>query len=76
MTASPLGEGARQDERDLWTALEVGQLPRQARTTLGMPTRRVEYLCEKWARKRIYDYGVSCDLGWSIAPGSGRENER
>jgi hypothetical protein len=63
---SPLSEGARQDERDLWDRVIAGQWPREAGIALGIPRKRVEYLCEKWTSKRIYDYGVSCDLGWPI----------
>lgn len=59
-----LGEGARDDERALYAALLDGELPRYAGHRLGIPPARTEYLCLKWARKRIYDYGVVCDLGW------------
>lgn len=56
--------GAKPDEMALWAALVAGEWPRTAGPRLGIPSRRVWYLCEKWARQGIYDYGVSCDLGW------------
>ena len=56
--------GAKPDELALWAALEAGEKPREAGTRLGIAPNRVEYLCNKWARQRIYDYGVVHDLGW------------
>ena len=56
--------GAKPDELALWQALEQGEWPRDAGHRLGIPPNRVEYLCNKWARQRIYDYGVVHDLGW------------
>jgi hypothetical protein len=55
---------AQDDEKRLWAAVEAGEWPSDAGHRLGIPPKRVQYLCLKWARKRIYDYGVSCDLGW------------
>lgn len=52
------------DEEALWKALEQGEWPRDAGRRLGINGKRVQYLCEKWAKKGIYDYGVSSDLGW------------
>lgn len=52
------------DEQALWDALAAGEQPRTAGPRLGIPPKRVWYLCEKWSRRRIYGYGVSCDLGW------------
>lgn len=60
----PLSLDAKPDERRLWDALVNGEWPRDAGRRLGIPRKRVWYLCEKWARKQIYDYGVTCDLGW------------
>lgn len=54
----------KNDEINLWKYLESGIYPRDAAITLGMHHKRVEYLCNKWAKKGIYDYGVVCDLGW------------
>jgi hypothetical protein len=54
------------DERALWEALRAGEQPRTAGPRLGIAPKRVRYLCEKWARRGIYDYGVSCDLGWEV----------
>ena len=31
---------------------------------LGMDSKRVCYLCQKWSDKGWYEYGVSVDLGW------------
>lgn len=59
------------DELALWNAFgedpEQHVWPRYAGIALNMPPRRVQYLCEKWARQGIYDYGVACDLGWKVA---------
>ncbi len=60
----------RDDEKALWAALLTGEQPRYAGRRLGVPPRRVEYLCEKWARKGAYEYGVVHDLGWLTAPAS------
>ena len=57
----------RQDEIELWSAFGDGtthSTPRGAGIALGIPSKRVNYLCEKWARQRRYDYGVCVDLGW------------
>lgn len=54
----------KDDERALWAALLAGEQPRTAGHRLGIHPNRVRYLCEKWARRGIYDYGVSHDLGW------------
>ena len=59
--------GAKQDEKALWAAIQMpGATPRAAGWFLGMPPRRVRYLCEKWARRRIYEYGTVYDLGWPV----------
>ena len=60
-----LGAGARPDERALWAALLAGERPRDAGRRLGIHPARVAYLCGKWTRRRIYDYGVCSDLGWA-----------
>jgi hypothetical protein len=56
--------GAKPDEHELWAALLAGETPRAAGQRLGIPHRRVVYICEKWSRQRIYNYGVTADLGW------------
>lgn len=56
--------GAKPDELALWAAMEQGEWPRDAGPRLGIPPNRVEYLCLKWVRQGIYDYGVVHDLGW------------
>lgn len=52
------------DERALYARVRAGEKPRYAGEALGMPPKRVEYLCDKWGRKGWYDSGVSEDLGW------------
>lgn len=60
------GMEKRQDEKDLWSALLNGEKPRDAGIRLGIPPRRVEYLCNKWSVKGVYEWGVVYDLGWPI----------
>ena len=52
------------DEAELWAALLTGEHPRTAGERLGIPPKRVIYLCLKWSRQGVYDYGTSADLGW------------
>jgi hypothetical protein len=54
------------DEAALWAAVVAGEKPRRAGERMGIHPNRVIYLCEKWARKGIYDYGVTADLGWAL----------
>ena len=58
----------RPDEALLWAAFgtdgEPHRWPRDAAAALGIPAGRVVYLCEKWTRKGVYDYGVNALLGW------------
>lgn len=60
----------RADEVALWAAFgtdgEPHRWPRDAAAALGIPYGRAEYLCEKWARKGIYEYGVAAQLGWKL----------
>jgi hypothetical protein len=59
----------REDESLLWLSFGLNaehDTPRSAGRALGIAPRRVEYLCEKWARKGWYDYGVAHDLGWKV----------
>jgi hypothetical protein len=58
--------GAKPDELALWARVAAGERPRDAGRDLGIPSGRVEYLCEKWASAGIYEYGVSADMGWPI----------
>lgn len=55
------------DEAALWAALLAGEWPRDAGARLNIPPNRVRYICLKWSRKGIYDYGVTYDLGWATA---------
>lgn len=54
------------DENKLWEAVLTGKSPRDAGKKLGIHPKRVDSLCEKWARQGKYDYGVCCDLGWPV----------
>lgn len=56
--------GAKPDEMALWAALEARGETTRCGARLDIPPNRVEYLCLKWARQGIYDYGVVHDLGW------------
>ena len=40
--------------------------PRRVGVELGIDTKRVQYLCGKWADRDWYDYGVCVDLGWFL----------
>lgn len=53
------------DEINLWEAVVAGETPRAAGVRLGIDSKRVIGLCEKWARQGNYEYGVSADLGWT-----------
>lgn len=57
------------DERRLLRLVADGVKPRDAGEALGIPWKRVAYICEKWSRKGWYDYGVTVDLGWLEQPG-------
>lgn len=64
-----MSTGRRPDEVALWWMICEDKItPREAGIRLGMNHKRVWYLCEKWARRGIYDYGVSCDLGSVFTP--------
>ena len=69
MTTDP-STAQRQDERDLWAAFgdaAAYRTPRGAGIALGIPNKRVEYLCHKWTKAGIYNWGVSIDMGWKEA---------
>ena len=57
------------DEIALWNSFGGGVSPRQAGQELGINHKRIDYLCAKWSKQGIYDYGVCVDLGWK-APGA------
>lgn len=40
--------------------------PREVGAELGIPWKRVAYLCGKWDDKGWYEYGVCVDLGWFL----------
>lgn len=56
------------DEAKLWLRVADGATPRDANSAIGIPRNRLIYLTErKWTRNRIYEYGVTCDLGWMVS---------
>ena len=59
-----MSQPVRADETALWAALVAGETVRDAGERLGIPPNRVRYLCEKWSRKGVYEWGISHDLGW------------
>lgn len=61
--------GRREDEDRLWAAVLAGATPRDAGIELGMPWKRITYLCGKWAKQGRYEYGVTIDLGWPTPKG-------
>lgn len=62
----------KHDERALLDAAIAGERPRYAGQRLGINYKRVKFLCEKWATKGMYDYGVTADLGWVTPKGMER----
>lgn len=52
------------DEQALREAVLKGELPRAAGERLGIPSKRVVYLCIKWSGQGWYDYGVAPDCGF------------
>jgi hypothetical protein len=58
--------GAHPDEHQLWIMTKNGERPRDAGRALGIHPARVIYICEKWTRHGIYEYGVCADLGWPL----------
>lgn len=63
------------DERALLLAVAAGDQPRDAGARLGIHHRRVDYLCEKWTGKGLYDWGVSVDTGWLTDAGRARAEQ-
>lgn len=39
---------------------------------IGIPDKRIDYLCEKWARQGFTDYGINAVNGW-FNPGAPME---
>lgn len=70
-----MSEPIRDDEKALWARVEAGELPRYAGQALGIPSKRVAYLCEKWSRQGRYNYGVSVDMGWPEVTPTDREEQ-
>ena len=55
------------NEKQLWEAFpNPYKTPREAGKALNIAPKRVQYLCKKWSKKGIYEYGVSIDLGWKV----------
>ncbi len=62
----------RDDEMVLLTAIQFKpntETVRDVIVRLGMPTKRTDYLLEKWARKGWYQWGVVIDMGWLTPEG-------
>ena len=57
------------DARVLFAAVGSGATPRDAAKRIDMNHKRMGRLCEKWAARGLYDYGVSLDLGWLTVKG-------
>jgi hypothetical protein len=61
----------KDDERELLERLQkrTNEDPnppyvRQLVADIGMNEKRAAYICEKWADKGLYDYGISSLAGW------------
>lgn len=56
------------DEYELWRSFGQGdepfRYPAEAAEALGIPFNRMRYLCLKWARAGIYEYGTWFGHGW------------
>lgn len=64
-----ISHAAKQDESMLWAMLVLaGVPPRAGAAVIGVPRNRLVAICYKWSDAGIYDYGVTCDLGWVDAP--------
>ncbi|KKL47363.1 hypothetical protein LCGC14_2336310 [marine sediment metagenome] len=60
------------NETFLWDRISTGRSPRDiisSMLVLGMirNSKQAWRTLEKWAKKGLYDYGVSLDLGWKVA---------
>lgn len=58
--------GAKEDERLLLRTLQSMDRPyvREVVRQLGINEKRAAYICDKWADRRWYDYGVNVLAGW------------
>ncbi len=55
----------KRDEQKLFKLVEhTGKWPRAIAKAIGMHPKRCRYICDKWADKGIYEYGVSVEMGW------------
>ena len=55
------------DEKLLWESFGEGTTNVYPKDVpIKMPPKRMRYLCEKWAAKGIYEWGVIYDLGWKV----------
>jgi len=63
------------DERALLAHVVNGRWPRDAAVAVGMHWKRCFRICEKWAGRGWYDFGVSADLGWLTEAGKRAASE-
>jgi hypothetical protein len=52
------------EEEKLFREVNRGQTAEAAGARLGMPAARVNRLCLKWAKKKLYTYRTSPEVGW------------
>lgn len=64
---TPIGK----DEADAIQAMLAGGNPRDIAKDLGIPLKRMAYLCAKWSRQGWYEWGVNILRGW-VVPGRHR----
>jgi len=68
-----MGQRLKDDEKALLAtfskAHEQGVMMRQLGQAIGMPEKRMQFICYKWGDKDIYDWGVCWDLGWLTPKG-------
>lgn len=64
------------DALALLLAVAAGERPRDAGERLGIHPKRVAPLCERWAAKGWYDYGVNATLGWLTEAGRAEAERR
>lgn len=51
---------------EIQARLQCGEKPyiREVVASIGLNEKRAAYICQKWAEKGWYDYGVSVLAGW------------
>jgi hypothetical protein len=51
-------------EENLFRAVESGQTAEAAGVLLGLPPSKVNRLCLKWSKMKLYTYRSRPELGW------------